>query len=71
MHEVRLPKDSTVGDVLEALRQQLPEETRPRELRMLEVFYSKIYKVLLTPVVLLLPVDIASHHHAIYNNFCA
>ena len=44
-HDVRLPKDSSVGDVLEALRMQLPEDKRPAALRLLEVFYSKIYKV--------------------------
>ncbi len=44
-HDVRVPKDDTVGDVLEALRKQLPEDKRPAALRLLEVFYSKIYKV--------------------------
>ncbi|CAL8466972.1 g6508 [Coccomyxa elongata] len=44
-HDVRLPKDSSVADVLEALRMQLPEDKRPAALRLLEVFYSKIYKV--------------------------
>lgn len=44
-HNVRLPKDSSVADVLEALRMQLPEDKRPAALRLLEVFYSKIYKV--------------------------
>ncbi len=44
-HEVRLPKDSCVTDVLDALSQQLPEDKRPAALRLLEVFYSKIYKV--------------------------
>ncbi len=44
-HDVRLPKDSGVADVLEALRMQLPEDKRPAALRLLEVFYSKIYKV--------------------------
>jgi ubiquitin carboxyl-terminal hydrolase 7 len=57
VHDVRLPKDSTVADVLEAVRQQLPEGNRPSELRLLEVFYAKIYKVRpcsLTSVLLLL-----------------
>ena len=44
-HDVRLPKDSSVADVLEALRMQLPKDKRPAALRLLEVFYSKIYKV--------------------------
>lgn len=44
-HDVRLPKDSNVADVLQALRLQLPEDKRPTALRLLEVFYSKIYKV--------------------------
>lgn len=44
-HEVRLPKDSCVVDVLDALSRQLPEAKRPAALRLLEVFYSKIYKV--------------------------
>ena len=44
-HEVRLPKDSCVADVLQALNGQLPEDKRPPRLRLLEVFYSKIYKV--------------------------
>ena len=43
-HDVRLPKDSTVGDLLEAFMQQLPAEKRPRELRLLEIFNCKIYQ---------------------------
>ena len=48
MHTVRLPKESTAADVCETLRQQLPEDARPARLRLLEVFYSKIYKVCAT-----------------------
>jgi hypothetical protein len=43
-HEVRLPREACVADVLAALGQQLPPEGRPAQLRLLEVFYSKIYK---------------------------
>lgn len=58
-HDVRLPKDSSVADVLEALRMQLPEDKRPAALRLLEVFYSKIYKVppLLLSLVWTCPAD--------------
>lgn len=42
---MRLPKDSTVGDLLEAFMQQLPAEKRPRQLRLLEIFNCKIYQV--------------------------
>ncbi|KAK9819401.1 hypothetical protein WJX81_005916 [Elliptochloris bilobata] len=45
VHMVRLPKESTAADVCETLRQQLPEEGRPARLRLLEVFYCKIYKI--------------------------
>lgn len=44
-HDVRLPKESNVGDLLDALLQQLPAEKRPRELRLLEIFNGKIYQV--------------------------
>ena len=44
VHTVRLPKESTAADVCETLRRQLPEDGRPARLRLLEVFYSKIYK---------------------------
>ena len=44
VHTVRLPKESTAADVCETLRRQLPEGGRPARLRLLEVFYSKIYK---------------------------
>ena len=44
-HDVRLPKESTVGDLLDALMQQLPAEKRPKQLRLLEIFNGKIYQV--------------------------
>lgn len=44
-HDVRLPKESTVGDLLAALMQQLPADKRPKELRLLEIFNGKIYQV--------------------------
>lgn len=45
-YNIRLPRESTVSDVLTELRKQLGEKGSPTgELRMLEVFYSKIYKV--------------------------
>ena len=43
-HDVRLPKESTISDVITALRGLLPPEKCPERLRLLEVFYSKIYK---------------------------
>mmetsp|Transcript_19656 Transcript_19656/g.42954 ORF Transcript_19656/g.42954 Transcript_19656/m.42954 type:complete len:1106 (-) Transcript_19656:700-4017(-) len=43
-HQVRLPKESCVEDVLNALREKLGP-TVTGELRMLEVCYSRIYKV--------------------------
>ncbi|KAK9823704.1 hypothetical protein WJX72_004794 [[Myrmecia] bisecta] len=44
-HTVRLPKESVVGDVLAALALQLGPAVAARPLRLLEVFYCKIYKV--------------------------
>ncbi len=50
VHTVRLPKESTAADVCEELLRQLPEAGRPARLRLLEVFYSKIFKARLTGV---------------------
>ena len=50
-HDVRLPKDSTVGDLLEAFMHQLPAEKRPRELRLLEIFNCKIYQARLASAI--------------------
>ncbi|CAL5354125.1 unnamed protein product [Camellia sinensis] len=45
IHTIRLPKQSTVGDVINELRAKV-ELSRPNaELRLLEVFYHKIYKI--------------------------
>ena len=45
-HDVRLPKESTVGDLLDAVMQQLPADKRPKDLRLLEIFNGKIYQVM-------------------------
>ncbi|GAB2262206.1 hypothetical protein Droror1_Dr00003203 [Drosera rotundifolia] len=45
IHTVRLPKQSTVGDVLNDLKPKVELSHPDAELRMLEVFYHKIYKV--------------------------
>jgi hypothetical protein len=42
---VRLPRDSTVGDVLSELSTRLGPEYAGRRLRLLEVYHNKIYKV--------------------------
>jgi hypothetical protein len=44
-HVVRLPRDSCVGDVLQELSSRLGQEYAGRQLRLLEVYQSKIYKV--------------------------
>lgn len=44
-HVVRLPRDACVGDVLGELASRLGEEHKGRQLRLLEVYHSKIYKV--------------------------
>lgn len=44
-HQVRLPKESTVGDVLDAIAQEIGGSCTGSDLRLLEVFYHKIFKV--------------------------
>ncbi|KAF6255465.1 hypothetical protein COO60DRAFT_1641474 [Scenedesmus sp. NREL 46B-D3] len=44
-HVVRLPRDSSVGDVLRDLGSRLGADYAGRQLRLLEVYHSKIYKV--------------------------
>ncbi|XP_004502025.1 ubiquitin C-terminal hydrolase 13-like isoform X2 [Cicer arietinum] len=44
-HTIRLPKQSTVGDVLDDLKTKVELSHTDAELRLLEVFYHKIYKV--------------------------
>ncbi|KAJ3669934.1 hypothetical protein LUZ60_010258 [Juncus effusus] len=45
IYSIRLPKNSTVGDVLADLRTKVELSLPNAELRLLEVFYYKIYKV--------------------------
>eukprot|EP00252_Welwitschia_mirabilis_P016659 TRINITY_DN3688_c0_g1_i1.p1 TRINITY_DN3688_c0_g1~~TRINITY_DN3688_c0_g1_i1.p1 ORF type:complete len:1121 (+),score=247.00 TRINITY_DN3688_c0_g1_i1:261-3623(+) len=45
VHTVRLPKHSTVADVLEELKTKVELSNPNAELRLLEVFYHKIYKI--------------------------
>ncbi|KAF8006885.1 hypothetical protein BT93_K1012 [Corymbia citriodora subsp. variegata] len=44
-HHVRLPKQSTVGDVINELKMKVDLSRPDAELRLLEVFYHKIYKI--------------------------
>nr|GEW40507.1 ubiquitin carboxyl-terminal hydrolase 12-like isoform X2 [Tanacetum cinerariifolium] len=45
IHNIRLPKQSTVGDVLNDLKTKVELSNPNAELRLIEVFYHKIYKV--------------------------
>eukprot|EP00250_Pteridium_aquilinum_P011968 c20422_g1_i1 orf=525-3878(-) len=45
VHNVRLPKQSTVGDVICELKKKVELSNPKAELRILEVFYHKIYKI--------------------------
>ncbi|XP_076950062.1 ubiquitin C-terminal hydrolase 12-like [Bidens hawaiensis] len=45
IHNIRLPKQSTVGDVLTELKTKVELSHPDAELRLLEVFIHKIYKV--------------------------
>ncbi|XP_047333401.1 ubiquitin C-terminal hydrolase 12-like isoform X2 [Impatiens glandulifera] len=45
VHIIRLPKQSTVGDVINDLRTKVELSHPTAEIRLLEVFYHKIYKV--------------------------
>uniref|UniRef100_A0A7N0VJD6 ubiquitinyl hydrolase 1 n=1 Tax=Kalanchoe fedtschenkoi TaxID=63787 RepID=A0A7N0VJD6_KALFE len=45
MHNVRLPKQSTVGDVIRELKSKVELSHPDGEIRLLEVFYHKIYKI--------------------------
>jgi ubiquitin carboxyl-terminal hydrolase 7 len=45
VHVIRLPKHSTVGDVLNELKTKVELSNPNAELRLLEVFYHKIYKI--------------------------
>ncbi|CAN1174445.1 Ubiquitin C-terminal hydrolase 12 [Linum perenne] len=44
IHTIRLPKQSTVGDVINDLKTKVELSHPSAELRLLEVFYNKIYK---------------------------
>ncbi|KAL8241254.1 hypothetical protein R6Q59_014881 [Mikania micrantha] len=45
IHTIRLPKQSTVGDVINDLKTKVELSSPNAELRLLEVFYHKIYKI--------------------------
>nr|XP_043631310.1 ubiquitin C-terminal hydrolase 12-like [Erigeron canadensis] len=45
VHNIRMPKQSTVGDVLEEIKKRVDLSHPNAELRLLEVFYHKIYKI--------------------------
>ncbi|KAL8538971.1 hypothetical protein ACS0TY_000829 [Phlomoides rotata] len=45
VHTIRLPKQSTVGDVINDLKNKVELSHPDAELRLLEVFYHKIYKI--------------------------
>ncbi|KAF8005627.1 hypothetical protein BT93_K0032 [Corymbia citriodora subsp. variegata] len=45
IHSIRLPKQSTVGDVINDLKAKVDLSHPSAELRLLEVFYHKIYKI--------------------------
>jgi len=44
VHNIRLPKQSTVGDVINELKTKVELSNPNAELRLIEVFYHKIYK---------------------------
>lgn len=45
IHTIRLPKQSTVGDVINDLKTKVELSHPSAEVRLLEVFYHKIYKI--------------------------
>ncbi|URE06756.1 ubiquitin carboxyl-terminal hydrolase [Musa troglodytarum] len=45
VHSIRLPKNSTVADVINDLKTKVELSRPDAELRLLEVFYHKIYKI--------------------------
>ncbi|KAI4339301.1 hypothetical protein MLD38_024261 [Melastoma candidum] len=45
IHTIRLPKNSTVGDVINELKTKVELSHPNVEVRLLEVFYHKIYKI--------------------------
>ncbi|CAO2149339.1 unnamed protein product [Urochloa humidicola] len=45
IHSIRLPKNSTIADVISDLKTKVELSSPDAELRVLEVFYHKIYKI--------------------------
>ncbi|XP_062004566.1 ubiquitin C-terminal hydrolase 12-like [Rosa rugosa] len=45
IHNIRLPKQSTVGDVINVLKTKVELSQPNGELRLVEIFYHKIYKI--------------------------
>ncbi|KAK8488457.1 hypothetical protein V6N11_059434 [Hibiscus sabdariffa] len=45
IHNVRLPKESTIADVIDELKTKVELSHPNADLRLLEVFYHKIYKI--------------------------
>lgn len=45
VHSIRLPKQSTVGDVINELKTKVELSNPNADIRLLEVFYHKIYKI--------------------------
>ncbi|XP_010237253.1 ubiquitin carboxyl-terminal hydrolase 12 isoform X4 [Brachypodium distachyon] len=45
IHSIRLPKNSTISDVITDLKTKVELSNTDAELRLLEVFYHKIYKI--------------------------
>ncbi|XP_015698660.1 ubiquitin C-terminal hydrolase 12-like isoform X1 [Oryza brachyantha] len=45
IHSIRLPKNSTISDVIADLKTKVELSNPDAELRLLEVFYHKIYKI--------------------------
>ncbi|XP_025877752.1 ubiquitin C-terminal hydrolase 12 isoform X4 [Oryza sativa Japonica Group] len=45
IHSIRLPKNSTISDVITDLKTKVELSNPDAELRLLEVFYHKIYKI--------------------------
>ncbi|GLJ31724.1 hypothetical protein SUGI_0637840 [Cryptomeria japonica] len=45
VHNIRLPKQSTAGDVINDLKTKVGLSNADAEIRLLEVFYYKIYKI--------------------------
>ena len=45
VHNIRLPKQSTVGDVFNELKTRVELSSPNADIRLLQVFYHKIYKI--------------------------